>query len=189
MKKISKTLRTSLALVMVAAAFTACKKDDDLVPVPPPVENEGEVITTLTLTFTDVANVQPTVTATFRDPDGDGGNGPDIQDTIRLMNGTTYDVAVQVLDETTSPIGDITAEILEEDHEHLICFSPTGANVTIVRTDTDGTYEVGLQSRWTAGAASTGTVQVELKHQPDIKDGTCAVGETDIDVTYVTEIQ
>jgi hypothetical protein len=50
-------------------------------------------------------------------------------------------------------------------------------------------YEVGLQSQWTTGNAENGTTQIVLKHQPDVKDGTCAPGETDIDVTFVTEVQ
>ena len=176
-------------MLFIAAAFTACKKDDDLVPVPPAVENESEVITTMELTFTDSAGVQPTVTATFRDPDGEGGNGPDIHDTIRLAPNTTYMVAIELLNETETPAEDITHEIEDEAAEHLFCFSASGANVDITRTDTDGTYEVGIESKWQVGAASTGTVQVELKHQPDVKDGSCDPGETDIDVTYVTEIQ
>ena len=181
-------MRASLLVVLAAVSITACKKDDDLVDVPPPVENEGEVITTMTLTFTDAASTQPTVTATFSDPDGEGGNAP-TQDVITLVNGTTYNVAVTVLNETESPAEDLTAEILEEDHEHLFCFTPSGANVTIARTDSDGTYEVGLQSQWTVGTASSGTVQVALKHQPDVKDGTCTPGETDIDVTFDVQIQ
>lgn len=185
-------MRTSLiALLTVSiAALSSCKKDDDQVPVPPPVENEGEVITTLTLTLSDSAGVQSNVTATFRDPDGDGGDAPDMHDTLRLVAGTTYNVSIALLNETESPAGDIGAEVADEDHEHLFCFTASGANVTIVRTDTDGTYEVGLASKWTVGAASTGTVQVELRHQPDgAKDGTCTPGDTDIDVTFVTEIQ
>lgn len=185
----NKLIRASLFVLLIAVTVTACKKDDDLVPVPPPVGNEPEVITTMTLTFMDSAGVQPTVTATFRDPDGDGGSGPDIHDTIRLVNGTTYNVSIELLNETETPADTITHEIEDEDDEHLFCFTASGADVTIIRTDSDGSFEVGLQSRWRVGAASTGTVQVELKHQPGVKDGTCPPGETDIDVTYVTEIQ
>ena len=189
MKSIQNTLKASLLLVLIASAITACKKDDDLIPVPPPVENEGEVITTVELTFTDSAGVAPTVTATFRDPDGEGGNGPDIQDTIRLAAGTTYNVAIELLNETETPAEDITHEIEDEATEHLFCYTVTGANIAVERTDTDGTYEVGLATKWTVGTASNGSVQVVLKHQPDVKDGSCDPGETDIDVTYVTEIQ
>lgn len=187
------TLTQSKTILLGALAlgltFSSCKKDDDLVPVPPPVENEGEVITTLKITFTDAASVQPVVTATFKDPDGEGGDAPTMHDTIRLVANTTYNAVIEVLNESETPAEDITEEIEEEDHEHLFCFTATTANVTLTRTDSDGTYEVGLTSDWATGAASAGTVQVELKHQPDVKDGTCTPGETDIDVTFVTEIQ
>jgi hypothetical protein len=170
------------------AGLSSCKKDEDLVTTPPAVENVEEVITTLTLNFTDAAGVQPDVTVTFRDPDGDGGVGPDIFDTIRLQNNTTYNMSLTLLNETESPAEDITVEVQDEDDEHLFCFTPTGADVAIVRTDSDGTFEVGLESQWTVGSVSTGTTQIVLKHQPGIKDGTCSPGETDIDVTFVTEV-
>lgn len=178
-----------LGLGVFAATLSGCKKDDDLVENPDGPHHDEEVITTITLTFTDSAGVQPTVTATFRDPDGDGGLDPDIHDTIRLAANTTYDVDVTLLNETETPAEDITEEVIDEAHEHLFCYTVAGANVTIQRTDTDGTYELGVESKWTVGAMSNGSVQVELKHQPDVKDGTCDPGDTDIDVTFVTEIQ
>ena len=66
-----------LGLALIAG-LSSCKKDEDLVDTPQPTYNEPEVITTMTLTFVDDAGVQPNVTATFRDPDGDGGLGADI---------------------------------------------------------------------------------------------------------------
>jgi hypothetical protein len=181
----------TIAVVGLAfiAALSSCKKDEELVTVPPPIANEVEVITTITLQFTDAAGVQPDVTATFRDPDGDGGLSYDIFDTIRLINNTVYNTSILLLNETVIPADIISNEVLEEDDEHLFCFTPSFANLSIIRTDTDGTYEVGLQSQWTVGNVGSGTTQVLLKHQPGVKDGTCAPGETDIDVTFVTEIQ
>lgn len=187
--KSEKLIKASLFALMISAAITSCKKDDDLPEVPQPNENEEEVITTMKLTFIDSASVQPTVTATFRDPDGDGGNGPDIFDTIRLANNTTYFTSILLLNETVTPADTISNEVLDEGGDHLFCFTASGANVTVVRTDSDGTYEIGLQSTWYTENASNGTVQVVLKHQPGVKDGTCSPGETDIDVTYVTQIQ
>lgn len=184
-----KTKIIALLGLAVVTGLSSCKKDEDLVETPPPTQNEEEVITTMTLTFVDDAGVQPTVTATFRDPDGDGGLGADIFDTIRLQNNTTYNVSITLLNETVTPAEDITVEVQEEDDEHFFCFSPSGADLSIIRTDTDGVYEVGLQSQWTVGAVSTGTTLISLKHQPGVKDGTCAPGETDIEVNFVTEIE
>ncbi len=187
MNAIKQAMKPMLLASLVIVS--SCKKDDDLVPVPPPVLNETEVITTMTLTFVDQAGVEPTVTATFRDPDGDGGDAPDVHDTIVLMDSTTYNVSIELLNETESPAEDLTHEIEDEGDEHLFCFTVSSADVSITRTDSDGTYEVGLESAWATSAASSGSVQVELKHQPDVKDGSCSPGETDIDVTYQIEIQ
>lgn len=191
MKTKTKTNMRAISFLGLACivALSSCKKDDDLVTVPQPIANEAEVITTVTLQFTDAAGVQPSVTATFRDPDGDGGLNYDVFDTIRLQNNTIYNASILLLNETVSPADTISNEVLAEDDEHFFCFTPSFANVSIIRTDTDGTYEVGLQSQWTVGNVGNGTTQIVLKHQPGIKDGTCAPGETDIDVTFVTEIQ
>ena len=177
-----------LALAAFTTMLNGCKKDDDVIETPDH-EHEEEVITTVTLTFTDAAGVEPSVTATFRDPDGDGGLDPDIHDTIRLANSVTYNVAITLLNETESPADDITIEVREEADEHLFCYTVAGANVGITRTDTDGIYELGIETDWVTGVASNGSVQVVLKHQPDAKNGSCDPGETDIDVTFVTEIQ
>jgi len=183
-------MKTKIKFGLVCmVALASCKKDADLVEVPPPVGNEVELITTMTLLFSDDAGINPDVTATFRDPDGDGGLDYDIFDTIRLMNNTTYNTSILLLNETVSPADTISNEVLDEDDEHFFCFTPSLANLFIVRTDSDGMYEVGLQSQWTTGNAENGTTQIVLKHQPDVKDGTCAPGETDIDVTFVTEVQ
>ena len=129
-----KTNMKTLAIVGLAciAALGSCKKDEDLVTVPPPIENEGEVITTMTLLFTDAAGVQPDVTATFRDPDGDGGLNYDIFDTIRLMNNTVYNTSIILLNETESPADTISNEVLEEDDEHLFCLTPSLANLSML---------------------------------------------------------
>lgn len=186
MKRKTKSLLPIFALLTLYLGIIGCGPGPD----PPPPANEEEVLTTLTLNFVDSAGVQPAVSATFRDPDGDGGQGPDVFDDINLAANTTYDVTITVLNETVTPAEDITIEILEEADEHLFCFTPTGVDVTVTRTDTDGTFEVGQLSRWRTGAAGTGTVQVTLKHQPDgVKDGSCAPGDTDIEVEFATEIQ
>lgn len=163
----------------------ACNKKNDT----PPNPNEEELITTVQLTFTDSAGVQPAVTAAYRDLDGDGGNNPVQWDSIRLKANTTYNTSILLLDESKSPADTISQEVLAEAAEHLFCFTVTGANTTVKRTDSDGTYEIGLQSKWTTGAISAGNVRVVLKHQPDVKNGSCDPGETDIDLNFVLQVQ
>jgi hypothetical protein len=177
-------------LMSLGVASTGCNNDTDPPDLPPPVVNDGELITTLNLQFVDVADTSVHPTFTFSDPDGEGGNAPTQWDTIRLASGRTYNLSLEILDESDAAnVEDITAEILAEAAEHLFCFTVSGVTITIARTDTDGTYEVGLQSTWSpTGAAGTGSTTVTLKHQPEVKDGSCAPGETDIEVAFVTQI-
>lgn len=178
-------------LILISLLFlAACKKDKKDTVTTPPVQNEEELITTFRITFTDAAGIQPTVTAEFVDLDGAGGNAPTVFDTIRLKANTTYNAGITLLNQSVSPEEDLTIEVQEEDQDHLFCFSPTGTlNLTISRTDSDGTYEVGLLSSWVTQAISTGETTITLKHQPGVKNGQCDPGETDIELTFHTIIE
>lgn len=176
----SKAYFLSSFLLATLLLLMSCGEDPD--PV-----NEEELITTVILKFTPVMG-GPTVNFTWRDLDGDGPNQPVIQ-TITLNANTTYSVAIQLLNESETPAEDITEEIEEEADEHLFCFEVSnGLNLSITRTDTDGAFEVGLESEWVAGAASTGQVTVILKHQPGVKNGSCAPGEVDVEATFPVTI-
>ena len=191
MQTIQKITKASLYLFLAATLMVGCKKDKDSPKPnnPTPPANEEELITTVKITFVDTAGVEPTVTVFFRDPDGDGGNAPTQFDTIRLAANSVYNATLEVFDESKNPVENITTEIVEEADEHIFCFTPTNVNLSIVRTDSDGTYEIGLASQWTVGITSIGTTQVVLKHQPGVKDGTYAPGDTDVELNFVTEIQ
>lgn len=185
-------LKPGIAIVLGMLAISGCKKDDDLVETPPPVQNDGEVITTMRLIATDSATNTVAGTFTFRDPDGDGGTGPDIFDTIRLAANKTYLVQLVLLNETVTPADSISNEVLEEANDHMFFFHYSGATIVQSYLDQDTNTPplgIGLQTKWRTGAASTGTSQVILKHQPGVKDGTETPGETDIDVTFQTIIQ
>ena len=191
MKTIQKITKASLYLFLAATLMVGCKKDKDSPKPnnPTPPANEEELITTVKITFVDTAGVEPTVSVFFRDPDGDGGNAPTQFDTIRLAANSVYNATLEVFDESKNPVENITTEIVQEADEHIFCFTPTNVNLNIIRTDSDGTYEVGLASQWIVGNTSVGTTQVVLKHQPGVKDGTCAPGDTDVELNFVTEIQ
>ncbi len=176
-----------MAILAIGVALNACKKDEDDVKKKP--DNEEEVITTMSLLMQDSAGVEILKVFSFRDIDGEGGNGPVQFDTVRLSPNTIYYTSILLLNETETPPDTISNEVAEEADEHLFCFEPNGAEVDIERTDSDGVYEVGLESTWRTGKMSNGTVRISLKHQPDVKDGSCAPGETDIEVDFITEIQ
>ncbi len=185
------SIKSMLFILTISLVIFACKKDDktptpsDSGDTPPP--NEEELITTLVLTFTDTTGLVAPFTVTFADPDGDGGNAPTTHEEIHLDSNKYYNVSIQFLDESKTPAEDITAEVEAEGDEHMICYTPAGpASLTIVRTDSDGTFEVGLTSFWSTGGMSmTGnTVTVVLKHQPGVKDGSCVPGDTDVEIVF-----
>ena len=184
--------KVMFATVIVASTILGCKKDKDEVATPNPTVNEEEVITTLKLIFTDSANTSNTVTATFKDPDGDGELGVTIHDTIKLQANRTYLVDILLLNETASPVDTISNEVEEEANDHHFFFHYSGVNITTTYLDMDTNtppLPLGLSTKWKTGVIANGTSQIILKHQPGVKDGTEAPGETDIDVIFQTKIQ
>jgi hypothetical protein len=170
-------------------ALTGCKKDDDSPSNPGTGNNQGEIITTLKLLFTDSLTGAHFAEFVFRDPDGAGGNGPVEFDTIRVATGTNYEVNILLLDETKIPVDTISNEVLEEAVDHMFFFHHTGTNITTVYQDADSNgLPLGLYTTWTTGSSSAGSSRILLKHQPGTKDGTEGPGETDVDVTFVSEI-
>jgi hypothetical protein len=180
-----KTLRYWLYATLVSSAlFVLSACDDD-----PEPENESELITTVKLTFSKAGNDD--IVAEWQDLDGAGGNNPVLTPaTIELSANTNYTVAVEILNESESPAEDITEEIEEEDEEHQLFFVKSASlNLTTTYSDTDDNGRpVGLSNVFTTGAASTGTLTVILRHEPDKSatgvssgDPTNAGGETDIE--------
>jgi hypothetical protein len=166
---------------LLVGSISACKKDEL------PHVHEEELITTVTLRFTNTANPNDVVTVTARDIDGDGGNDPVIG-TLNLRSNATYNLAVtQILNETESPAEDVKEEIEKENYEHLLVYTATPASlITVNITDRDkNNLPVGLVGTATTTAAGTGTLRVTLKHQPNgVKNGTAAPGSTDFEFTF-----
>lgn len=182
MKKLQKI---ALILPFISLlAFSSCKPKE---PVDP---NEEEVITKVQLTFTDSSNATNTFMATYSDPDGDGGGAPVQFDSIRLDSGRVYNVSIGLYDESDPQnVENITTEVLEESDQHLFCYTASGVAVSVLKTDSDGTFPIGQTTRWTAGAPSVGAMRVELRHQPDGKDGTCNPGSTDVQLDFSLSIE
>lgn len=193
LNKIKMQLRTlAIAGLATISLATSCNKDKDPVPVPPPVVNEPETITTIKLMFTDSSGATSPVTATFNDPDGDGGNPPTQKDTIRLLANKTYYTRIVLLDVTKSPVDTISNAVEEEANDHMFFFHTTGGNLTISYDDLDTNnppLHLGLKTLWRTAAAGNGSVRVILKHQAGVKNGTETPGETDVDVTFPMKIQ
>jgi hypothetical protein len=190
LRKLSIYLFAALTL-----GFASCESDD------PEAENEGEVITDVTLTFQELNTsgglVGTPFSAKASDPEGiEVGATPTIE-TVRLTKGKIYRMTITV---TNSIEGeDITAEILEEADEHQFYFlgtAFTGNIMTIVYDDPSGKL-IGLQNKLTV-SSSPGTnntqMQVILRHDldknypgatnPNFANYVQAGGETDLDITF-----
>jgi hypothetical protein len=194
-----KTLRLICLLLVTGSLFflSSCKKDD------PKPENIPEAITKATLTFTPTGGAPIIVTAT--DPDGDGPKARVLSGPINLVKNVSYTLTITLINELakpTDPEYDVTAEVEEEKDEHLFFFawtnntfsSPTGngnvdnRNDVVNYADADNnSLPLGLETNWTTiNATGTGTFQVILKHQPNLKSATTTStdGESDLDVTF-----
>ncbi len=133
-------------------------------------------------------------TAQWKDLTPSDGNPDLTQATLVLKKDAVYNVELQFLDETKTPVGNVTEEIEERANYHLVCYNPaSGLNLTVLRTDLDGNtpaLQLGLKSKFTTAAISTGNLQVSLHHQPSGKNGTdCSLGTTDADVNFTVNIQ
>lgn len=205
----------AITLLTVMMLFNACKKDkktpDPVVTPPPPPANTEEVITTMKLYFTDSATSAVSIYG-FEDADGDGGNagaylGTNQSDSVfTLTANKTYFMQIILLDKTKTPADSISNEVEAEGKDHMLFFngtSPTGTPATttlsgsgikVTYTDLDaGTpvRAIGLKTR-VRTYASTGTAKnaftVTLRHQPGVKDGTFAPGETDVEVPFKVKV-
>ncbi len=171
--------------LLALAALSSCKKDNT-----DPEPDENELITTIELTLR--AGSETAKVFTWKDTDGDGGNAPVITP-ISLDKGKTYTYSLRFLDESKSPVEDITAEIQEKKDEHLVVFTPTPASLlTVTVTDKDSkNRNVGLAGTMqTQAAAGTGKLKIQLRHQPNgTKDGTATPGSDDANVDFDVEIK
>lgn len=183
--------------------LTACDSNDDL----PPIENEEETITHVTLTFTP-QGAGAAVEASWVDADGEGSSNPVLSD-ISLTANTAYtlDIILRNLIDADNPV-DITQEVRDEADEHLFFFEwtdglftdPSGDGnvgegqrsdpVNYGDQDTNG-LPLGLQTNWTTGSAATGTFRIILSHQPDEKSATSTsvTGDPDVDISWDIVVQ
>ena len=173
--------------LLTGLLVVSCKKDDKK-PDDHHHDHENELITTVKLNFSGkgISGNDTTFTVSFDDPDGAGGNKPISFDTIRFAANKTYTCDLILLDKSKNPVDTISNEVKEEADEHLFFFTPSNKDaltVTINDKDSKG-RNLGLKTSWVTKSAATGTVKVKLMHQPGVKDGTSATGDTDVEVDF-----
>jgi hypothetical protein len=172
----------ALSVGLMATMFAGCSDD-------PESTNEEEVITTIVVTLTPATG--PAITLSWDDTNLDAI----VDDTEITVSGglkinTSYTAGIQLLNKSAEPDVDITEEVEEESKDHLFCFTVTGAALTIGYDDEDRNgLPIGLSSTWTTTTASTGTVNITLRHQPGVKTGDCpGAGDTDASITFNIEV-
>lgn len=184
--KMMKTMKNLLSLLILTGVLflQSCSKDDD-----PVFEDEEELITDVILTLTAAAGGTPTVLL-FNDPDGEIGSVAPTITGGTLQSGITYTGAIVLLNNAGESTEDVTVEVKTEGEEHLFCYTTDG-DITIDITDKDaGGLNLGLLTSWVVGSTIGDTeVQVVLKHQPGVKNGSCDVGDTDIEIVFPITIE
>lgn len=170
---------TSLLLVFAIAAFSfaGCKKED---------KTEAENITKVVLHLT-----APGLDKEFEARETNGDGIWDSIDTISIPSLTgDIDCRIHVLDETQSPVADLSGEIEVEGAVHFFSFKVAGADLIVKSNDLDANgLPLNLETLWDAGDVSNGTVQIKLHHEPSDKSAADPGGEIDFDVTFVLKIQ
>lgn len=193
MNQIFKTTRIIFSVIVISSVFYSCK-DKDKDPSNPAPINPQELITTVKLTLTDASDSNNTFTVQWKDADGPGALAPVI-DTLVLDTSKTYNAVVSVLDETKSPVDDITTEIKEEAEAHQFFYTLSSnltGRVSITRTDKDlNNLPVGLelQLSTTAGTSAQGTLNVVLSHYDGVPKTASPSAESDIDITFPVRLK
>lgn len=195
MKMINKGLLT-LLLLSSTFFYTSCTSED------PEEENEEELITDVTLKFTEVNTAGEAIGTPFSvkaiDNQGLGlGTTPTIE-TIALVKGKRYLLEIELFNSIENE--DVTEEIEEEADEHQFYFLGTAfvgsAPLTYTYADAGGEL-VGLKG-FVAVAQSPGfnsaTFRLVLRHDlnksfpgasnPSFENFIQAGGETDLDIVF-----
>lgn len=159
-------MRKTVFTVISLGMFAACGGDDG------GSSNDNEVITSVILNFAPTSG--STITATFNDPDGEGGQAPTV-DPVSLAPGN-YTLTVQFQNRLVTPAEEITDEVRDEQNFHLLLFTgtavigPATTNTTgpLMQSyaDMDGNgLPVGLTDTIVA-SAGIGQLTVTLRHLP-----------------------
>ena len=168
--------------IFAIALFASCSDDD----VPETVLPQ-EVITTLRLTLEPIGGGTDIVLE-YLDLDADGPNPPVVIVSGNLAAGTSYNGTILLLNETVNPPENVTEEVDGEALEHQFFYTLGGdLNVTTEyeNFDTDGN-PLGTELMLSTGEASSGTLTLTLRHEPNKPNSGLADagGETDIEVTF-----
>ena len=138
-------------------------------------DHDHEVMTTVVLNFTD-DDSGDLLTFQWADPEDDGD--PVIDD-IALMDGSSYSLSIQILNELEDPVEDVTTEIGDEADEHQFFFTGSAVQSLSTGTNDDAVVEqsyddedddglpLGLDNSITTLGVGSGDFVVTLRHLPE----------------------
>ncbi len=190
-----------IALALVPFAFSSCTSED---PVP---ENDGELITDVTLTFQEIDASGNALGAPFdfKASDSEGieiGSAPEVE-TVMLTKGKRYEMSIDVYNSVAGE--DITEEIRAEGDEHQFYFlgsAFTSSPFLSYEYNDDGAELIGLKGIVTvqqSTGVNTANIQLLLRHaldknypgaeNPNFQDYAKAGGETDLDITFPVVVE
>nr|WP_321235440.1 type 1 periplasmic binding fold superfamily protein [uncultured Psychroserpens sp.] len=184
-----KTSKFLLSAILCLTVLVSCSDDDDT----PSQPNEEEVITNVTLTFTNDADATDIVVLLSVDADGEDGPLAPVQTiTGNFTAGATYTATVNLFNAIENE--DITVEVTDEEpDEHFFVYAINGLDITLTRSAndvvrTDGN-KLGFETTWVANTASTGSLTIQLFHESESVDdsnefGIQSGGSADVDITF-----
>lgn len=181
--------RWPVFVLAASTCFTACNKKNGQGE-----GNEEEVITTLNLKLTPISG-GAALQFSYDDPDGPGGAAPTISP-VTLPANRQFNLEVELLDKTKTPVANITDEVEQEADKHRMYYVSGGNfNVSQLNNDASG-LPLGTTGVLATGAAGSGTLRVVLRHyggNPPNKAATDAVdspkSSSDVDVTFTVTVQ
>ena len=182
-----KHIQKSLLWALIASSsliFNACEDHDD-----DHKHDEGELINAIELEYRQPHDTAMNFSVMWSDEDGIGGNDPILSDTIFLVKDSIYEVTAHFYHIHDGQKEEINSEILQEANDHLICYTnlnlATVVHLEINRTDVDPlNRELGINTTWKGLFPHISGMMISLKHQPNIKNGSCDIGETDVEVVF-----
>lgn len=198
-----------IAMTVVVLSIASCKKPESVV-TPNPVANE--FLTTVVFQCINTAAPFDTTCGVWRIFPS-SANADTSRAKLRFHSGSKYLCNLYVLDETQTPTTNyadsahfnintinsktvnVTTELHARANYHLICFFPIGgtlaSNLSVTRLDYDNNnppLPVGFTDDINTINATSGSLEIQQQHQPNVKNGTCGPGSLDFDVFFQTSI-
>lgn len=178
-------------------AFSACKKEKNDVIIEEPHSHEEELITTVRLVVTNSSGFNKTFNYKIDNGFNSAEPATPLIDEVMLSPNTHYDVAVQVWNESETPVEDVTEEVKEESHHHLFLFESapaTGAGSIEFENGSkdDEGQPFNQMIGFHTGDAGHGSLTVTLKHEPTDKSAStpaAAGGETDAQAIFPVHVE